>query len=121
MDHPQITPGSNGYLAPIQGSTATNPWAIDDTSQAISQGNQNLAQMQTGIQNYAQSSAPYPTFQNSAGIGSQSAFSGPPPTSQPALQVDASNQGSSSVAAQQPYMGSTGFNPWSLKGEALSR
>lgn len=122
---PQITPGQNGYLAPLtQSDYGANPWAstpgeTEAIQTQVNQGTQNVQNMATAGANYAQQSAPYPSYPNSAGLGSQNAFGAP------AVQVDATNAASSSAvsaaSATPTDSGSRGFNPWSLRGEAMSR
>lgn len=129
----QVTYDQNGYvntLAPTD--YGSNPWTIDNVMPQLNQGAQNVAGMQTQYNAYANQSAPYgstpqatsgayPSYPNSMGLGSQTAF-GQAPQGGPSLQVNAQNPGSSSsLTSAQPSTVSQGFNPWSLKGEALSR
>lgn len=106
MDKPQITPGQNGYLAPLEQTNWKNPWT--DIAQAdsgiaqagVTQGQQDLAGLQSQMQSYSQQSSPYPSYPNAGGLGSQQAF-GP---SQPA-----------------PAVAGSSTNPWSFQGEANAR
>lgn len=114
MNQPQITPGSNGYLAPLEQVNYTNPWAApaaQDSAQIpgmLAKGRANLSGLQSqmsGMQNMDQ----YPSFPNSGGLGSQQAYANQPP-----------------VQSQQQYQASptpmtTGANPWSFQGEAMAR
>lgn len=121
MNQPQITPGSNGYLAPLPQQNWENPWAgiasADSATAAtgVPEGMQNLQGMQDASAQYSQMSAPYPSFPNSAGLGSQNAFSAAPPT--PAFAPSPGVHGGSEFS---PPV-SQGFNPWSLSGESNAR
>jgi hypothetical protein len=100
-----------------------NPWAqatTDANNQlqnssyqsaiGIPQGQWNIQNQQGQMDSFAKSSGVgYPTFPNSAGIGSQVPFAAPQQQQQPAQ---------SPITADS---GSRGFTPWSLSGEALSR
>lgn len=121
---PTLTPGSNGYLAvPAPTDYGANPWASapGETAQIqtqVDQGTQNVQDMGSAMQTYATQSAAYPSFPNSAGVGSQSAF-GAAPAQAPALQANPQNAWG---AMQDPVnSNSQGFSPYSLRGEAMSR
>lgn len=130
-DTSHVTYDSNGYaqmLAPQNwganpfsaGINAANTQMNQDGSYGAGQAQayqQNMGKMQSqyaGIQGLDSSS--YPTFPNSGGFGSQSAFGEAPAT--PSISQ---GMGSAPLAQAAPMSGSTGFNPWSLQGEALSR
>lgn len=118
---PQITPGSNGYEAMLPVPTmGTNPWTVSDTSAQVTQGQKALQGMTTQSNQYAAQSAAYPTFQNSMGLGSQTAFPATPAAEGPALQTNVMGPQQPSLPAPAYNQGSSGFNPWSLSGEALS-
>lgn len=100
---PQITPGENGYLAPISLSPWENPYTPQATAHQ-SYADTQLPKIQNNIQSMSQKAqkSDYPTFPNAFGLGSQNAFSST--QSQPTITT-----------------GSQSFNPWSLQGEALAR
>lgn len=107
MDQPQITPGQNGYMAELtQRDYGQNPWQVEDFSHQIDQGQKNMQGMQGKMDQFAQASSPYPSFPNSAGLGSQNAYS---------------QGGQSGSVIAPPTSGTTTVNPWSFQGEALSR
>ncbi len=97
---PEMTPGENGYQSKLeQTDWGTNPWDGIGTEQAVEsgtkQGQQNISQMGNKL------SSLYPTFQNSMGLGTGTAYQAQSPA--------------------QPTSNNTGMNPWSLQGEALTR
>ncbi len=111
---PQVTYDSNGYaqmLAPVD--YGTNPWSgmvasqngnvqTANAAQAMLPGiGQQMAGDTQNMNNYAQSTAPYPAQPNAYGLGA--------PLAQPTTQ--GTDQG----------ITSRGMTPWSLQGEALSR
>lgn len=124
MNQPQITPGSNGYQSTVAiPDYGPNPWSgmIPGDSQAaqtgVQQGLQNLQGQAQGMTDYANLTSPYPTFPNSAGLGSQSAFGQVSQASAPPMAAPQS----SDVASALSESSSRGGNPWSFKGEAMSR
>lgn len=114
----QAAAGQGGYLPPLPQNTMQNPWeamASGDGAAAVSgiqQGSQALASMGGQMQAYQTQSAPYPSFPNAAGLGSQGAFSQAP-----------SPMPQSSGGPPSPGLptGVAGTNPWVLSGGALSR
>lgn len=114
------------YLPPVPiPKMGTNPWAINaqaDQSAAtegIQGGLQNISDLQSQA---APLMGAYPTFPNTYGIGSQSAFGGAqPPAQSPqqSLQINTGAQPPQSPTP--PDTGSRGFNPWSLQGESNAR
>lgn len=104
---PSITPGQDGYLSPLQQTQWDNPWASMASQDALTAKNQIEQSNQTiGNLNQQEQSmdAPYPTFPNAAGAGSQSAYAKP-----------------STPQAPQTSDSLRGANPWSLVGEASVR
>lgn len=127
MDQPQITPGSNGYLAPMAvPNYGPNPWQgmIPGDSQAatagLQQGQQNLQSMGQGMTSYANTSGgAYPTFPNSAGLGSQDGGNSSVQAAQAPAAAPSAPAPDFSTALSDAS--SRGGNPWSFKGEAMSR
>lgn len=114
----QITPGQDGYQALLEiPDYGENPYSaiaqqsfqqMQASGQAAQQGveaamgkiesqGQQLAKMQSG----------YPSFPNDFGLGSQQVSQAPPQASAP--------------PPAGPSSASSGMNPWSMQGEALSR
>lgn len=122
MDQPTLTPGSNGYQSlqsvPNYGS---NPWSgmiAGDTATATAQTTAATAAVggaQTQMTNYQNATAAYPTYPNPSGLGSQNAYSTPAPAAPTPATPTIQSDGSLGTTT------SSGFNPWSLKGEALAR
>lgn len=124
MDQPQITPGSNGYQATVAiPDYGPNPWAGQVqgdsayASQQTAQSQQALGAAQQTMTNYSNATAPYPTYPNSAGVGSQNAFGSAPPQAASPAPATPTISGDGMLGTTT----SSGFNPWSLKGEALAR
>jgi hypothetical protein len=110
----QISYDSNGYaqMMALPDMNAPNPWAAmaqqsqtqvnvaGNAASNIPQYQQGIAQNQANMNNYAQATASpqinYPALPNDYGLG------------------NTSNNSNADTASH-------GFNPWSLKGEALSR
>lgn len=126
MNLPSITPGQNGYLDALPQQNYTNPWAgVGEQDQAYAtaqqgQSQQNMNNMQQTYNNYAGQTAPYPTFPNSAGLGSQNAYAQPQPEISPMItpSLGGSQNTDSNLNTNTSLRGA---NPWSLSGEANAR
>jgi hypothetical protein len=100
------SPGADTGMAsnganPYSGATSQDQQNMDNANSALNALPGQINQAFAGFQQQLQ--ALYPSFQNPMGLGS-----GVPYGQQPQSQPD-------------PSLSSHGFNPWSLRGEALSR
>ena len=123
---------SGGYQGGYQIGQATDPFAAgitQDENLASSYANnynsqlpqmqQNLQAAGQNLQNYQSSVASpssYPSYQNGAGAGSQMA--GVPQTAVSPMMGSGDAGAGTSLSTSDT---STGFNPWSLQGEAMTR
>lgn len=109
----------------IAGGNASNPYGsleagingvLSSESSLMNSGPgmQNALSLQSqGAQNFANQSAPYPTYPNAAGVGSQTAGQ--------MMGEGGATSGMGAGTQMAALDASHGFSPWSLMGEAMTR